>query len=75
MSTCWELIREWLREKTGEWNLALEFERYKTVKISEAKLSGLPPPTFDDEPPLPEADVTKESTPAALDDPAASPEA
>lgn len=71
----WELMREWLRAQTNKWEPAVEFEQYKVVKNSEAQLCGLPPPTFDDEPPIPEAGAAKEASPVASDDLAASPTA
>ncbi|XP_056843216.1 uncharacterized protein LOC130495742 [Raphanus sativus] len=71
----WELMREWLREQTDKWELAVEFQRYKLVKEAEAKLQGLPPPSFDDEPPLPEADAAKETSPTPSEGAGASPTA
>ncbi|XP_056847733.1 uncharacterized protein LOC130498407 [Raphanus sativus] len=71
----WELMRECLKEQTDKWELAVEFQRYKLVKESEAKLQGLPPLSFDDEWPLPEAGASKETSPAPSEGAAASPTA
>lgn len=71
----WELMREWLKEQTDKWELVVEFQRYKLVKEAEAKLRGLPPPSFDDEPPLPEAAAAKETSPAPSEGAGASPTA
>lgn len=66
-------MMEWLREQTSKWEVAVEFERYKVVKNSEAQLRGLSPLMFDDEPPIPKACDANEVSPVASDDPAASP--
>ena len=32
----WELMREWLRKKSNQWDLAKALEQYKTVALEEA---------------------------------------
>ncbi|KAH0883918.1 hypothetical protein HID58_060014 [Brassica napus] len=71
-----ELMREWLNQQTDKWNSAVEFERYKEVKTSEAQLQGLSPPSFDGEPSFPGDDAaTVVSAPTPTGDPGASPSA
>ncbi|KAL0886030.1 hypothetical protein Bca101_010013 [Brassica carinata] len=63
----WELMREWLKEETESWNLATALEQYKIVKTTEAQFLGLPAPSFEDEPQIPEkAKVVR--TPEPSDD-------
>ena len=42
-----KVVARW-DQQTDKWNPAVEFERYKEVKTSEAQLQGLSPPSFDD---------------------------
>ncbi|KAH0879382.1 hypothetical protein HID58_066776, partial [Brassica napus] len=42
---CWELMREWLRKHSAQWDLTKALEQYKA-----ARNKGAPPPTFEDEP-------------------------
>lgn len=46
----WELMREWLKRQTRKWDLAKEFDYYKTVALAEASLKGVTPPSFKDAP-------------------------
>ncbi|KAH0866906.1 hypothetical protein HID58_073928, partial [Brassica napus] len=50
-----ELMREWLSGQTDSWEPVNTLEQYKTVKITEAELLGLPPPSFEYEPRSPVA--------------------
>ncbi|KAF2574233.1 hypothetical protein F2Q70_00002746 [Brassica cretica] len=45
----WELMREWLRNQSAQWDLAKVLEQYKAVIQEEARNKGAPPPTFEDE--------------------------
>ncbi|KAF3488236.1 hypothetical protein F2Q69_00052283 [Brassica cretica] len=45
----WELMREWINGQTDSWDPANVLEQYKTVKITEAELLGLPTPSFESE--------------------------
>ncbi|KAH0879421.1 hypothetical protein HID58_066815, partial [Brassica napus] len=69
MVTRWELMREWLNHQTDSWELEVALEQYKMVKTSEARLQGLPTPSFEGKPSIPsktEAEKTPEPT---ADDP------
>ncbi|KAL0733651.1 hypothetical protein Bca4012_009861 [Brassica carinata] len=43
----WEVIREWLNGQALKWNLAREFDHFKTVVLAEARLKGVHPPSFE----------------------------
>ncbi|WZZ70113.1 hypothetical protein YC2023_081483 [Brassica napus] len=45
----WELMREWINGQTDSSDPTNVLEQYKTVKITEAKLLGLPTPSFESE--------------------------
>ncbi|KAL0789838.1 hypothetical protein Bca101_006084 [Brassica carinata] len=49
----WELMREWLRKQSAQWDLAMALEQYKAVVREEARNKGVLPPTFEDEPAIP----------------------
>ncbi|KAF2562537.1 hypothetical protein F2Q70_00017786 [Brassica cretica] len=49
----WELMREWLSGQTDSWDPVNTLEQYKTVKITEVELLGLPAPSFEYEPQVP----------------------
>ncbi|KAF3584706.1 hypothetical protein F2Q69_00028787 [Brassica cretica] len=49
----WELMREWLKEQSTQWDLAKALEQYKAVTLEEAKNKNAPLPTFEDEPAIP----------------------
>ncbi|KAH0862257.1 hypothetical protein HID58_079468 [Brassica napus] len=49
----WELMREWLRKQSARWDLVTALEQYKVVVQEEARNKGAPPPTFEDQPPIP----------------------
>ncbi|KAH0898835.1 hypothetical protein HID58_048403 [Brassica napus] len=49
----WELMREWLRKQSAQWDLVTALEQYKTVVQEEARSKGAPLPTFEDEPAIP----------------------
>ncbi|KAF2561333.1 hypothetical protein F2Q70_00017645 [Brassica cretica] len=56
----WELMSEWLRKQSAQWDLVTALEQYKAVVQEEAKNKGAPPSTFEDEPsiqPVSEMDV------------------
>ncbi|KAF2538110.1 hypothetical protein F2Q68_00020656 [Brassica cretica] len=56
----WELMREWLRKKSAQWDLVMALEQYKAVVQEEARSKGAPLPTFEDElaiPPSSDRDV------------------
>ena len=62
----WELMREWIRKKSDQWNLAKALDQYKTVVLEEAKNKGIAPHSFDDEPAIPssyEMDVESSAKP------------
>ncbi|KAL0716279.1 hypothetical protein Bca4012_065601 [Brassica carinata] len=46
----WEVMREWLNGQAHKWNLARELDHFKTVVLAEARLKGVDPPSFEDEP-------------------------
>lgn len=46
----WELTRVWLKHHTASWEPLILLENYKKVKTTEAKLLGLPAPSFENEP-------------------------
>ena len=48
----WELMREWLKKQSDQWELAKALEQYKVVIREEARNKGAPP-TFEDEPDIP----------------------
>ncbi|KAH0902688.1 hypothetical protein HID58_042191, partial [Brassica napus] len=50
----WELMREWLKQQTNSWKPAAEFRQYRIFMETEAELKNLPPPSFDDEPEIPD---------------------
>lgn len=62
----WELMREWLKGQTDNWDLATEFSRCKLVRESEAELCGMPPPSFDDEPLIPVKETATGGTPCSI---------
>ena len=45
----WELMREWINGQTDSSDPTNVLEQYKTVKITEAELLGLPTPSFESE--------------------------
>ncbi|KAL0645843.1 hypothetical protein Bca4012_044134 [Brassica carinata] len=49
----WELMREWLRKQSAQWDLVTALEQYKAVVQEEARNKGVLPPTFEDEPAIP----------------------
>ncbi|KAH0898871.1 LOW QUALITY PROTEIN: hypothetical protein HID58_048439 [Brassica napus] len=49
----WELMREWLRKQSAQWDLVTTLEQYKAVVREEARSKGAPLPTFEDEPGIP----------------------
>ncbi|KAF3506023.1 hypothetical protein F2Q69_00006783 [Brassica cretica] len=49
----WELMREWLRKQSAQWDLAMALEQYKAVVREEARNKGVLPPTFEDKPAIP----------------------
>ncbi|KAF3564348.1 hypothetical protein DY000_02014976 [Brassica cretica] len=49
----WELMREWLRKQSAQWDLVTALEQYKAVVQEEARSKGAPLPTFEDEPAIP----------------------
>ncbi|KAH0859619.1 hypothetical protein HID58_087880 [Brassica napus] len=51
----WELMREWLNEQSGQWDLSRALDQNKMVVLEEAKNKGDPPPSFEDEPAIPPA--------------------
>ena len=65
----WELMREWLSVQTDPWDPATTQELYKMVKITEAVLLGLPPPSFEHEPKVPGGAEKKTPEPSADDPP------
>ncbi|KAL0660755.1 hypothetical protein Bca4012_097592 [Brassica carinata] len=68
----WELMQECLNGQTDSWDPANVLVQYKTVKITEAELLGLPTPSFEGEPQVP-GDMEAEKMPEpAADDPPAS---
>ncbi|KAF2558047.1 hypothetical protein F2Q68_00016836 [Brassica cretica] len=50
---CWELMKEWLRKQSAQWDLVTVLEQYKAVVQEEARSKGAPLPTFEDEPAIP----------------------
>ncbi|KAL0702588.1 hypothetical protein Bca4012_058710 [Brassica carinata] len=48
-----EVMREWLNGQAHKWNLAREFDHFKTVVLAEARLKGVDPPSFEGEPVIP----------------------
>ncbi|KAL0655658.1 hypothetical protein Bca4012_076242 [Brassica carinata] len=48
---CWELMKEWLRKQSAQWDLVTVLEQFKAVV--EARSIGAPLPTFEDEPAIP----------------------
>ena len=56
----WELMKEWLRKQSAQWDLVTVLEQYKAVVQEEARSKGAPLPTFEDElaiPPSSDRDV------------------
>ncbi|KAH0879530.1 hypothetical protein HID58_066924 [Brassica napus] len=49
----WELMREWLRKHSAQWDLVTALDQYKAVVREEARNKGVLPPTFEDEPAIP----------------------
>ncbi|KAL0704874.1 hypothetical protein Bca4012_071299 [Brassica carinata] len=49
----WELMREWLKKQSDQWDLAKALDQYKMVMIEEARNKRVAPPSFDDEPAIP----------------------
>ncbi|KAL0645782.1 hypothetical protein Bca4012_044073 [Brassica carinata] len=49
----WELMREWLRKQSAQWDLVTVWEQYMTVVQEETRNKGAPLPTFEDEPAIP----------------------
>ena len=49
----WELMREWLRKQSAQWDLVTALEQYKAVVQEEARRKCAPLPTFEDEPAIP----------------------
>ena len=49
----WELMREWLRKQSAQWDLVTSLEQYKAVVQEEARKKCAPLPTFEDEPAIP----------------------
>ncbi|KAL0730406.1 hypothetical protein Bca4012_026499 [Brassica carinata] len=49
----WELMMEWIKKQSDQWDLAKALDQYKTVVLEEAKNKGIVPPSFDDEPAVP----------------------
>ncbi|KAL0696628.1 hypothetical protein Bca4012_063808 [Brassica carinata] len=49
----WEVMREWLNGQAHKWNLARELDHFKTVVLAEARLKGVDPASFKDEPVIP----------------------
>ncbi|KAL0713436.1 hypothetical protein Bca4012_020414 [Brassica carinata] len=52
---CWELMREWQKKQSNQWELAKAFKQYKSVMLVESRSKGVDPPSFEDEPPIPPA--------------------
>ncbi|KAF3567475.1 hypothetical protein DY000_02014457 [Brassica cretica] len=48
-----ELMREWLRKQSAQWDLVTALEQYKAVVQEEARSKGAPLPTLEDEPAIP----------------------
>ncbi|KAF2560880.1 hypothetical protein F2Q70_00017770 [Brassica cretica] len=67
----WELMREWLSGQTNSWDPVNTLEQYKTVKITEAELLGLPYPSFEYEPQVAGDEEVKKTPEPAADDPPA----
>ena len=67
----WELMRECLSGQTDSWDPVNTLEQYKTVKITEAKLLGLPAPSFEYEPQVPGDEEVKKMPEPTADDPPA----
>ncbi|KAL0886240.1 hypothetical protein Bca101_010223 [Brassica carinata] len=53
ITTRCEVMREWLNGQACKWDLAKEFDQFKTVVLAEAKLKGVDPPSLEDEPVIP----------------------
>ncbi|KAF3563519.1 hypothetical protein DY000_02014512 [Brassica cretica] len=49
----WELMREWLRKQSAQWDLVTSLKQYKAVVQEEARRKCAPLPTFEDEPAIP----------------------
>ena len=49
----WELMREWLKGQSNQWDLVKALEQYKAITLEEAKNKIAPLPTFEDEPAIP----------------------
>lgn len=65
----WELMREWLKKQSDQWDLTKALEQYNNVILEEAKNKGVPPPTLEDESPIPpvsEMDVDTSAKPGAI---------
>lgn len=59
-------MRECLNGKARKWDLAKEFDDFKTVVLAEAAFKGIDPPTFEDYPvipPSPDMDVNPSAHP------------
>ncbi|KAF3533232.1 hypothetical protein DY000_02040203 [Brassica cretica] len=67
----WELRREWLSGQTDSWDPVNTLEQYKTVKITEDELLGLPAPSFEYEPQVPSEEEVKKTPEPTADDPPA----
>ena len=46
----WELMREWLKKQSDQWELAKALEQYKVVIREEARNKGAGLSSFEDEP-------------------------
>ncbi|KAL0696621.1 hypothetical protein Bca4012_063801 [Brassica carinata] len=53
ITTRWEIMREWLNGQARKWDLATEFDQFKTVVLAEEKFKGVDPPSFEHEPVIP----------------------
>ncbi|KAF3584708.1 hypothetical protein F2Q69_00028785 [Brassica cretica] len=49
----WDLIREWFKGQSNQWDLVKALEQFKAVTLEEAKNKNAPLPTFEDEPAIP----------------------
>ncbi|KAL0696626.1 hypothetical protein Bca4012_063806 [Brassica carinata] len=48
ITTLWEVMRELLNGEARKWDVAKEFDQFKTVVLAEAKFKGVDPPSFED---------------------------
>ncbi|KAG2323434.1 hypothetical protein Bca52824_016647 [Brassica carinata] len=53
IATRWEVMREWLYGQARKWDLAKEFDQFKTVVLAEANFKVVDPPSFKDKPVIP----------------------